>query len=97
MFTLQALDGFLMTLDHMGTVLFVSDDCADYIGLTPVSSHCLIVKHSSVTSHCLIISHYLNCSHILMTIHLSYIYNKPYLVVSHPSYCIATDNWTDHL
>ena len=36
---LQALDGFLMTLDHMGTVLFVSDDSGDYVGLTPVSNH----------------------------------------------------------
>ena len=26
-----------MTLDDTGTVLFASDDCADYIGLTPVS------------------------------------------------------------
>ena len=37
---LQALDGFLMILDHMGTVLFVSDDSGDYIGLTPVSDYC---------------------------------------------------------
>jgi len=33
----QALDGFLMILDHMGTVLYVSDDSAEYINLTPVS------------------------------------------------------------
>ena len=34
----QALDGFLMIVDHMGTVLYVSGDCADYISLTPVST-----------------------------------------------------------
>lgn len=55
MCVLQALDGFLMTLDHMGTVLFVSDDSGDYVGLTPVSNHCLIIGHYSVSSHCLII------------------------------------------
>jgi len=33
----QALDGFLMIVDHMGTVLYVSDDSVDYISLTPVS------------------------------------------------------------
>jgi len=33
----QALDGFLMIVDHVGTVLYVSDDSAEYINLTPVS------------------------------------------------------------
>ena len=34
---LQALDGFLMIVDQMGTVLYVTDDCSDFISLTPVS------------------------------------------------------------
>ena len=34
---LQALDGFIMIVDQVGTVLFVSSDAADYISLTPVS------------------------------------------------------------
>ena len=40
-FKFQALDGFLMIVDHTGTVLYVSDDSADYISLTPVSTSCV--------------------------------------------------------
>jgi len=46
----------------MGTVLYVSNDSTDYVGLTPVipvSNHYLIVSHYLVISHCLNVRHIL--------------------------------------
>ena len=76
-----------MTLDHMGTVLFVSDDCADYIGLTPVSNLCIVNSHCLFITHCLINGHCLFVSHCLINSHHSFV--SHYLINSHVIYFIG--------